>query len=90
MGRALLSGLAGVDGDVEAAWVESADDAVAAIGHGELAVTAAGSNGAINIWKVGNSFHCERMRLMVTQSLEVLPNLTAVNEWAQREWPEIR
>jgi hypothetical protein len=84
-----LNDLPGMEGPVEAMFVEHPDDAVAELGHGAPAVTSAGDDGAINIWLAPDGFHCERYAYCVTKASAVVPNLTAVSEWVRAEWPKI-
>jgi len=55
------------------------------------AVTAAGSNGAINIWLDDDMhFRCEAMKFMVTVDKQTYSDVSKVKAWAKKWLSEIK
>ncbi len=84
-----LRGLEDGPDEVEAAYFGTVAEAMERLREGWTAVTAAGSDGAINVHATasGTGWRCERMAYCVTEAAETLPTLEAVEAWLEEHEP---
>lgn len=85
-----LRGLADAPAEVAAASVASSDEAVARLAEGWLAVTAAGCDGAITVWRTnGGDWRCERSAYGTARASATYGDLSDVGAWLASEWANI-
>jgi len=82
----MLTNLEGIDKDeIECDFIHNGNEVESILEKG-IAATAAGDNGAINIWKDRDGFiRCESMKLMKTTDKKIFNNINDVQLWAD-EW----
>jgi len=84
-----LVGLPGVSGPLPCQHVASVDQAVRRIQR-RRAVTAAGSTGALNVWRDDQRrLRSEFMRFMVTLDRAEHADLASLRVWLERWWPQL-
>lgn len=84
-----LRGLPGVKGALPCQHVSTIDQAMQRI-QKRRAVTAAGSRGALNIWRDDRrQLRSEFMRFRISQSREEHANLDSLRRWLDQWWPEL-
>lgn len=86
-----LTDLPGTDGSPrDCALVRSVSGVRNALAKG-IAVTVAGDNGAINIWKDDEGkYRCERMRFMVIQDSQVFVRAGDIGVWFKAAYAAIQ
>lgn len=85
-----LSGLPGTARDVDAVNVSTPTGASRWPFKGR-AVTAAGSTGALNVWRDDQgAIRCEFMRNMVTLDSATFDTITKAKRWMRRWWPQLQ
>ena len=84
-----LSGLPGTQRDQEAVYVTSPTGAIRAL-RGKLAATAAGDEGALNVWRDdAGAYRCEFQRYWVTVDHQTYRTLREVREWLTAWLPKM-
>jgi len=53
------------------------------------AITAAGPNGAINVYKNGNTFHCDYMQYCHSVNVKECTNIESAIDWLKEFLPKI-
>jgi hypothetical protein len=84
----VLTGLSGTDGKSrECVFVRSVPATLKVLRSG-LAATAAGDNGAINVWRDDDgNYRCEFQRFMSVKDSQIFRHLVSVESWL-KEWLE--
>lgn len=87
-----LVGLAGVSSDsVEAIHVTSRTSALKHLRGGARAVTAAGDNGALNVWiDEDGMYRCSFHRFLSTKNHGTWKYLASVDAWLREWWPRMK
>lgn len=76
-------------GDVQAVMVGSVTEAAKYLRQ-QMAVTAAGLTGALNVWRDDNGeWRCEFMRNLVTVERANFAHVAAVVQWLKEWWPSV-
>lgn len=84
-----LTGLPNTSADVQAVLVTSVTMASKYLRQ-SMAVTAAGSTGALNVWRDDDGdWRCEAMRNLVTVDRATFVHVAAVVAWLKESWPSL-